>query len=96
VSVWRWKGWSRRYRLNVTKLRSGDPRAVIEVLDQLNRRERTAALGAGEQRMLQRAEMLLEGPAEDGSAGVREPRTPRTPPISGGIALTLPGDPDRE
>jgi len=34
----------------------------------------------------------LGGPGTDGGAGVREPRRPRTPTLSGGIALDEPSD----
>lgn len=35
---------------------------------------------------------FLAGPDDDAGAGVREPRRPKTPSLSGAVALDEPGD----
>jgi len=51
--------WSRRYKANVARLRSGDREQVGEVIRQLSDREATKGLSQGEKRMLDRAVEML-------------------------------------
>ena len=51
--------WSRRYRVNLARLGSGDPDRVAEVVDELSRIEAERGLSAGERRMLARARRML-------------------------------------
>jgi CarD family transcriptional regulator len=47
--------WSRRYKVNLEKLGSGDPDKVAEVIADPASRELTTGISAGERRMLERA-----------------------------------------
>jgi len=51
--------WSRRFKTNWEKLRSGDIYAVAEVVRDLSIRERSKGLSAGEKRMLAKARQIL-------------------------------------
>ncbi|CAN5330723.1 CarD family transcriptional regulator [soil metagenome] len=51
--------WSRRFKTNVEKLRSGDIFQVAEVVRNLSVREREKGLSAGEKRMLAKARQIL-------------------------------------
>lgn len=51
--------WSRRFKANVEKLRSGDIYQVAEVVRSLHRRDREKGLSAGEKRMLTKARQIL-------------------------------------
>lgn len=51
--------WSRRYRANLDKMRSGDIREVAEVVRNLHRRERRKGLSSGERKMLDNARQIL-------------------------------------
>lgn len=51
--------WSRRFKTNVEKLRSGDIFQVAEVVRNLSVREKDKGLSAGEKRMLAKARQIL-------------------------------------
>ena len=51
--------WSRRYKTNIEKIRSGDIFQVAEVVRNLSIREAQKGLSAGEKRMLARARQIL-------------------------------------
>jgi CarD family transcriptional regulator len=51
--------WSRRFKNNIEKLRSGDIYQVAEVVRNLSIREREKGLSAGEKRMVQKARQIL-------------------------------------
>lgn len=51
--------WSRRFKANYEKLRSGDIFQVAEVVRNLSLRERDKGLSAGEKRMLTKAKQIL-------------------------------------
>ena len=51
--------WSRRFKANVEKLRSGDIYQVADVVRSLHQRDREKGLAAGEQRMLTKARQIL-------------------------------------
>ncbi len=51
--------WSRRYRANLEKMRSGDICAVAEVVRNLYRRDRQKGLSTGERKMLDNAKQIL-------------------------------------
>ncbi len=51
--------WSRRFKTNVEKLRSGDIFQVAEVVRNCSVREREKGLSAGEKRMLAKARQIL-------------------------------------
>ena len=51
--------WSRRFKANVEKLRSGDIYKVAEVVRSLHQRDKEKGLSAGEKRMLARARQIL-------------------------------------
>lgn len=51
--------WSRRFKTNWEKLRSGDIFHVAEVVRDLSIRERSKGLSAGEKRMLAKARQIL-------------------------------------
>jgi CarD family transcriptional regulator, regulator of rRNA transcription len=51
--------WSRRFKANVEKLRSGDIYQVAEVVRTLHQRDREKGLSAGEKRMLTKARQIL-------------------------------------
>jgi CarD family transcriptional regulator len=51
--------WSRRFKNNIEKLRSGDIYQVAEVVRNLSIRERQKGLSAGEKRMLGKARQIL-------------------------------------
>lgn len=51
--------WSRRFKTNVEKLRSGDIYQVAEVVRNLSIREKDKGLSAGEKRMLSKARQIL-------------------------------------
>jgi CarD family transcriptional regulator len=51
--------WSRRFKNNIEKLRSGDIYQVAEVVRNLSIRERERGLSAGEKRMIQKARQIL-------------------------------------
>jgi CarD family transcriptional regulator len=52
--------WSRRFKNNIEKLRSGDIYQVAEVVRNLSIRERQKGLSAGEKRMLTKARQILQ------------------------------------
>ncbi|HZA60524.1 MAG TPA: CarD family transcriptional regulator [Actinomycetota bacterium] len=51
--------WSRRYKTNIEKIKSGDIYQVAEVVRNLSIREREKGLSAGEKRMLAKARQIL-------------------------------------
>lgn len=51
--------WSRRYKTNIEKIKSGDIYQVAEVVRNLSIRERDKGLSAGEKRMLAKARQIL-------------------------------------
>lgn len=51
--------WSRRYKTNIEKIRSGDIYQVAEVVRNLSIREAEKGLSAGEKRMLAKARQIL-------------------------------------
>jgi CarD family transcriptional regulator len=51
--------WSRRYKTNIEKIRSGDIFQVAEVVRNLSIREAEKGLSAGEKRMLSKARQIL-------------------------------------
>jgi CarD family transcriptional regulator len=51
--------WSRRYKTNIEKIRSGDIYQVAEVVRNLSIRETHKGLSAGEKRMLAKARQIL-------------------------------------
>ena len=51
--------WSRRYKTNIEKIRSGDVYQVAEVVRNLAIRENEKGLSAGEKRMLVKARQIL-------------------------------------
>ena len=51
--------WSRRFKNNIEKLRSGDIFQVAEVVRNLSIREREKGLSAGEKRMVAKARQML-------------------------------------
>jgi len=51
--------WSRRYRANLEKMRTGDICAVAEVVRNLHRRDRQKGLSTGERKMLDNARQIL-------------------------------------
>jgi hypothetical protein len=84
--------WSRRYKENVERLRSGDRGRITEVVRQLSGRERAMGISEGERRMLARARQMLDDPGS-GTAGVREPRLPLPPDDAMSVASE--SDPNR-
>src|SRR3989304_1917275 len=66
------ENWSRRYKANSERLRSGDIQQVAEVVRNLALRERQKGLSTGEKRMLNKARGILAGeiavaPSVDGA-----------------------------
>src|ERR671925_1242361 len=55
------ENWSRRFKANQEKLKSGDIQLVAEVVRNLSLRERQKGLSTGEKRMLNRARDILAG-----------------------------------
>jgi CarD family transcriptional regulator len=55
------ENWSRRFKANSERLRSGDIHQVAEVVRNLSLRERQKGLSTGEKRMLNRARQILSG-----------------------------------
>lgn len=53
--------WSRRFKANSEKLKSGDINMVAEVVRNLSIRDRQKGLSTGERRMLNRARKILSG-----------------------------------
>jgi len=53
------RNWSRRYRENMEKIKSGDIMRVAEVVRDLMRMDREKALSAGESKMLDNARQVL-------------------------------------
>jgi CarD family transcriptional regulator len=53
--------WSRRFKANSEKLRSGDIQLVAEVVRNLSIRDKQKGLSTGERRMLNRARRILAG-----------------------------------
>lgn len=53
--------WSRRFKANSEKLKSGDVQMVAEVVRNLSIRDRQKGLSTGERRMLNRARRILSG-----------------------------------
>jgi CarD family transcriptional regulator len=51
--------WSRRFKANVEKLRSGDIYQVADVVRSLHQRDKEKGLSAGEKRMLTKAKQIL-------------------------------------
>jgi len=51
--------WSRRFKNNIEKLRSGDIYQVAEVVRNLSIRDRERGLSAGEKRMITKARQIL-------------------------------------
>jgi CarD family transcriptional regulator len=55
------ENWSRRYKANSERIRSGDIQQVAEVVRNLSLRERQKGLSTGEKRMLNKARQILAG-----------------------------------
>jgi CarD family transcriptional regulator len=55
------ENWSRRYKANSERIRSGDIQQVAEVVRNLSLRERQKGLSTGEKRMLNKARGILAG-----------------------------------
>lgn len=55
------ENWSRRYKANSEKIKSGDIQQVAEVVRNLSIREREKGLSTGEKRMLNKARQILAG-----------------------------------
>ena len=55
------ENWSRRFKANSEKLRSGDIQLVADVVRNLSIRDRQKGLSTGEKRMLNRARQILAG-----------------------------------
>lgn len=55
------ENWSRRYKANQERLKSGDILQVSEVVRNLAKRERAKGLSTGEKRMLNKARDILQG-----------------------------------
>lgn len=53
------KNWSRRYRENMVKLKSGDLMQVAQVIKSLANREKERGLSTGERRMLNSAKQIF-------------------------------------
>jgi CarD family transcriptional regulator len=51
--------WSRRFKANVEKLKSGDIYQVADVVRSLHQRDKEKGLSAGEKRMLNKARQIL-------------------------------------
>ena len=51
--------WSRRFKANVEKLKSGDIYQVADVVRSLHQRDKEKGLAAGEKRMLTKARQIL-------------------------------------
>ena len=64
--------WSRRFKNNIEKLRSGDIYQVAEVVRNLSIRERERGLSAGEKRMITKARQILTSELAYASAGTEE------------------------
>ena len=52
--------WSKRYRANMDKLKTGDILCVAEVVRNLTRHDRACGLSAGEKKMLSNARKILQ------------------------------------
>ncbi len=52
--------WSKRYRANTEKLKTGDMNLVAEVVRDLTRHNRVSGLSAGEKKMLSNARKILQ------------------------------------
>lgn len=55
------ENWSRRFKANQEKIKSGDIKQVAEVVRNLSIREREKGLSTGEKRMLNKARQILAG-----------------------------------
>lgn len=55
------ENWSRRFKANQERIRSGDIQQVAEVVRNLSLREREKGLSTGEKRMLNKAREILTG-----------------------------------
>lgn len=55
------ENWSRRFKANSEKIKSGDIQQVAEVVRNLSIREREKGLSTGEKRMLNKARQILAG-----------------------------------
>lgn len=55
------ENWSRRFKANQERIRSGDVQQVAEVVRNLSLREREKGLSTGEKRMLNKAREILTG-----------------------------------
>ena len=64
--------WSRRFKNNIEKLRSGDIYQVAEVVRNLSIRERERGLSAGEKRMIQKARQILVSELTYATGGTEE------------------------
>ena len=51
--------WSGRFKANLARLRSGDPKQMAEAVELLTDREAQYGLSQGEKRMLDRARQML-------------------------------------
>ncbi len=64
--------WSRRFKNNIEKLRSGDIYQVAEVVRNLSIRERDRGLSAGEKRMIAKARQILVSELTYATGGTEE------------------------
>jgi CarD family transcriptional regulator len=64
--------WSRRFKNNIEKLRSGDIYQVAEVVRNLSIRERERGLSAGEKRMITKARQILVSELAYATSGTEE------------------------
>ncbi|KFI73290.1 transcriptional regulator [Bifidobacterium minimum] len=86
--------WSRRYKLNVEKIATGDVNKIAEVVRDLSQRDVDEhGLSAGEKRMLTRARSILSSEIAL-SENIDEEETQRLLDVNLGYADPLPGDDD--
>ena len=84
--------WSRRYKLNVEKISTGDVNQIAEVVRDLSQRNVDEhGLSAGEKRMLTRARSILTSEISL-SEDISEEEAQRLLDVNLGYADTLPGD----
>ena len=84
--------WSRRYKLNVEKIATGDVNKIAEVVRDLSQRDvDDHGLSAGEKRMLTRARSILTSEIAL-SEGIDEEETQRLLDVNLGYAEPQPGD----
>jgi CarD family transcriptional regulator len=84
--------WSRRYKLNIEKIATGDVNKIAEVVRDLVQRDDDAhGLSAGEKRMLTRARSILSSEIAL-SEGITEDQSQHLLDVNLGIVPPAPGD----